>query len=387
MNLSIAVKNDQCRILRKVRYVLVNIGGYMLKANLQILLRVLLFSLCIYGVPFTGLFPGYILVAQKIIIGPAELLYPDSRVPFYVDASFATLKKNSTEINFFHTAFHDTYKYYGPPDDPLKKMEWKRKDSVLYDMQGYEGVPWLMNIYKCNNGDLLGFIHLEINTEVKGKTVLFRFGVAYSTNNGDKWVYCGNIVKTQSGSGNMGGVPYLVVGDYFYVYFNEFPVTGGKRLCVARAKQTEVIAAAAKGTVTKWMKFNNGKWDEDALTGLGSNIIPVPVETDTRYDLHSDAAYCTPLRKYMITVQTHSIGQLLLFLSSDGINWGEKIIVDETPDNNYIQAYSCFVGLEGADDVCSVVGNEFYIYTPRKDWPKNYPYDEYYRHKVTITGN
>jgi hypothetical protein len=45
--------------------------------------------------------------------------------------------------------------------------------------------------------------------------------------------------------------------------------------------------------------------------------------------VHADAAYCTPLRKYLLAVQTHRAGKQLLYSSPDGLDWSLETILDE----------------------------------------------------------
>lgn len=328
-----------------------------------------------------------------IYINDAEMIYEDWQIPFSVDGSFATLRKNDTELYYWHSFGNTNYKYYGPLNDPLQTVVWVKDDSELFDYNG-KGDPFtdrilINNVYDMGNGRLLGFCHIEkFNFDIPAGDpgyVKYAIGLIYSTNNGDYWTYCGEIIRPQQDTSNIGGVPYLVVGDYFYVYFNEQPFNLDRRIGVARAKVNDVLNAAATGGVTLWNKYSNGTWTQDGLIGVGSNIVPDKV-TGYYYDVHSDAAYNRVLGKYMLTVQTHNIGQLLLYTSTDGIGWENKIIVDETDDNNFIQAYSFFASLTDTTDDCREVGNKFYIIFPRKDWPDNYGYDELYRRLLTIDG-
>jgi hypothetical protein len=322
---------------------------------------------------------------MNIYIYEAELLYNDSEIPFSMDGSFATLKKNSAELYYWEHSYGITYKYHGPLDDPLQTQDWEKPKTEVFDYNGKADPNktdiWIYNIYKRDNGDLLGFCHIEKYDDTN-VVVGFAIGLVYSTNNGDYWTYCGEIIKPQQDTVNVGGVPYLVVGDYFYVYFNEWPLNkNSKNISVARANMNDVLNAAAYKNVVSWKKYNSLAWSQDGLTGVGSNIIP---DITTRYDVHSDAAYNRALDKYMLTVQTHSLGQLLLYTSIDGVNWENKIIIDETDENDFIQAYSCFASLSDATDDCREVGSEFYIIYPRKDHPDNYGYDELYRRLITI---
>ena len=322
----------------------------------------------------------------SLTVHDAELLYEDWEIPFNFDGSFATLKKSSTEFYYWHTWGETHYKYHGPLDDPLQTLDWVKTASELINFNGKADPVtdriMLYTIYKRDNGDLLGFCHIEKYDFSNISYPEFAIGLIYSTNNGDDWTYGGEIIRPQTDTENIGGVPYLVVGDYFYVYFNERPINSPDRITgLARANLNDVLNAAASGNVTSWKKFNSGTWIEDGLMGVGSNILPV---AGFPYDVHSDAAYDRTLNKYMLTVQTHNLGQLLLYTSNDGINWKDQIVIDETDDNNFIQAYSFFAGTENSTDDCREVGSEFYIFFPRKDWPDAYHYDEFYRRFITF---
>ena len=132
---------------------------------------------------------------------------------------------------------------------------------------------------------------------------------------------------------------------------------------MARAPLRDVAEAAARHQVTTWHKYRDGRWDTPGLSGVpGSNIIPRVYGGE---DLHSDAAYCTALGKYLLTVQTGSAHKLLLFSSADGITWSQEAILDETEDA-VLQPYSAFVDFNSPSNDGSVVDGEFYIYFPRK---------------------
>jgi hypothetical protein len=316
--------------------------------------------------------------AAGLTIGSAELLYTDAQLPFTMDGSFATVKRDASTMYFFHTEYDVTYKYVGPLSNPLQTKVWSKSYGTLWNMNGFSGVPWLYNIYKIDSTHWIGFIHKEIDS------TYFSIGIGYTSNSGDHWVYCGDIIQPQLITGNIGGVPYVVVGDHFYVYFNEWTSGGSKRISVARALISDVVTAAQSNTVTTWYKYNSGSWNQNGLTGLGTNIVS---GMTGNYDTHADAAYCSTLGKYILLLQTHGNGQLLLYTSSDGVSWGDRTVVDETDANNYIQAYSTIASLNsGANDDCSIVGSDFYVIFPRKDWPSNYDNDQLYRRRLTVSG-
>lgn len=277
--------------------------------------------------------------------------------------------------------------HYGPPLDPLKVHHFSKTDDAFWDYNGYyqnmkeEGI-WILGMYKRDNGDLLGITHSEVR-DFSGdkKDQVFSIGLGYSTDKGASWTYCGEIVRAGNPFTNVGGGAYIIVGDYLYVYYNDRDRTGReKKLCVARAKRKDVLQDASQHKVGAWYKYRDGKWDTPGLSDMaGTNVIP---KVYGHEDLHSDAAYCTALGKYLLTVQTHGANRLLLFSSADGVNWARAAVVD-TAGKDEMQPYSTFVDFDGPTDDCREVDGSFYIYYPRKRI-KDHECDSMYRRLVTI---
>ena len=151
--------------------------------------------------------------------------------------------------------------------------------------------------------------------------------------------------------------------------------------CVARAELDTVLKAAAKHKVTPWHKYRDGKWETPGLSGKpGEDIIPRIVGGE---DLHADAAYCVPLGKYLLAVQTHAAGKLLLFASTDGVDWSHETTIDEIRNKSgAIQPYSAFVDFDGPSADCHTVDEDFFIYFPRKG--PDHDHDYMFRRKITI---
>jgi autotransporter-associated beta strand protein len=331
-----------------------------------------------------------------INIGDAELLYADSQMPFTMDASFATLKRDSNTMQFFETDRGTSVyplRYHGPLAYPLQTHDANAGWNFSGIYTGGVSGPWLGNIYDNGSGTLIGIIHRE---DFSANLGFFAIGLAKSTDGGANWKYLGDIVRPYGNNAvgnfsysNIGGVPYLIVGDYMYVYFNEHTTadsTGHKRLAVARALTSDIMAAAATNSVPVFYKYAGGVWTQNGLTGLADNIIPNGDSAHTNFsvseDFHSDAAYCAPLGMYLITVQTQSRSQLLLFTSTNGLDWGNETVVDYAP--GYSQPYSTFASLNAdASNDCHVVGNEFYLIYPRKN-VNNYNDNTLYRRRITF---
>jgi hypothetical protein len=281
-----------------------------------------------------------------------------------------------------------------------------------------DAVAFISNVYQIsasnNNGNpyayLLGFVHIE-RTNVLGfgseqADRRYAIGIAYSANNGTTWTYAGDVIRPAYdalGDGyasNIGGIPYVVVNeggeDYFYVYYNEH-VNAASRWypSVARVKVADATAQAVSGTVdvSKWKKLANTaspSWTEPGLTGTGKPILPwvINVPDITAYDMHSDAAYCAPLKKYFLLANKvewdaplpggNLWRKLSLLTSSDAVNWSSGTDVDSSyvPGSQYtlyqgVSPYEPFYGSFvsndiGASDDSHVIGREFSVIYSRK---------------------
>ena len=149
---------------------------------------------------------------------------------------------------------------------------------------------------------------------------------------------------------------------------------------MARAPFKEVLKKAEAYQVSGWQKYRDGKWNVPGLSDTpGTPVIP------TRYggeDCHSDAAYCTALGRYLLTVQSQIGNKLSLYSSADGVTWQFEVVVDSSETNRFMP-YSAFVDFDGPRDDCSEVDHSFYIYYPHKS-KQNHDVDDMYRRLVTI---
>lgn len=337
---------------------------------------------------------------DRLVIGSPQVIYQDAQMPYTMDASWATLRDEDGNTTFFQTAMGLKPYYFrhsGIPDAPLNS----KLTPYSFDYRGHnETWPsgcWLPNIYQQSDGTLIGFVHREdlhpSNGRADGGNNFF-IGIATSHDRGVSWTYLGDVLATRGngstnpGFANSGGVPYLIVNGYAYIYFNERsgPNASDERfLSVARASLLDLAAASATHTSPRFQKYSNGTWNEDGMTGMGSEIITgsrCRNDSPTAYDFHSDAAYCKPLGRYLITVQTHAANELKLYSSSNGVDWVFEKNLDVAP--GCMLPYSSIVGF-GKDSAADSheVGNEFYIYYPRKNL-SSYDEDTLCRIQCTI---
>lgn len=325
--------------------------------------------------------------ASKLHVGEPELIYTDDEIPIRYDGSLSTIKDEDGRMLFFHSfgcrLKNKEYRrsrhswHTGPPEDPLKTHLSSRTDEDFWNYNGrYENTDergiWILGMYETPDGHLLGITHSEVR--YPGKPQQFALGIGYSRDRGQSWTYCGEIVKAANPFRNVGGGAYHIVGDFLQVYYND---TDGQ--CVARARLGDVMRDAKNLRVGTWHKHSEGKWDVPGLVATsGTPIFP----RKGGEDVHSDAAYCTALEKYLITVQTHAVGKLLLFSSRDGVTWQLETVVDSN-DDGLIQAYSTFVDFDGPTRDCHKVDGDFYIYFPRKN-PKNHDWDVMLRVRLQV---
>lgn len=330
----------------------------------------------------------------EVTVGPRQSVRTREAMPFVMDSSLATLRRDRDTWYFYHTVDwgNRIEKWSGTSENPFQTQVWQKSRDELFDLQGkyadiHHAGLWLLNIYRLSDGNLVGFVHIELHPgePAVNRGEKYALGIVFSSNQGERWTFCGEIVRPQHASGNVGGAPLLVVGDYLHVYFNEHG-PDGRRAAVARAPLTEVADAARRLDVSPWHKFNDGNWDQDGLTGLASAVLPQPdLGAGHPVDLHADAAWNRTLGKYLVTswCAGGDVGRLFLHLSADGVQFEPAILIDEEPGQ--WMPYSTFLAAETdreSDDLSSV-GAEFYLLINHKS-SANYGLDSLWRRKVTV---
>jgi hypothetical protein len=332
--------------------------------------------------------------SAEVTIGSRELVRAREGMPFVMDSSLATLRRDQGSWFFYHTVDwgNRIEKWSGTSTNPFQAKVWQKSRDQLFDIRGWypdihHAGLWLLNIYRMPDGKLLGVVHIELHP---GKPSVnhgekYALGLVYSSDGGDRWMFCGEIVRPQNAHGNVGGAPWLVVGDYFYVYFNDHG-PAGRRAAVARAPIADVLDAARRGSVTPWRKFGGGAWEQDGLTGYGAAVLPQPdFGAGHPVDLHADAAWNRTLRKYMVTSWCGGggVGRLYLHLSDDAIHFEPPILVDEEPGQ--WMPYSTFLADERDHETVdmSSVGGVFFLLINHKS-AANYSIDSLWRRKITV---
>lgn len=336
---------------------------------------------------------------NRLQISEPQLIYTDEQIPYTMDASWATLRGKDGVTTFFQTAMEHQpyfYRHRGNADAPLQQA----LEPYQFDYRGtnhtWPSGCWMPNLYQHTDGTLIGFIHREDLYPSNGRSDggnNFFIGLAKSTDGGASWVYLGDVIATR-GNGtkrdfyaNLGGIPYLIIRDEVYLYFNEHEgpnPTDHRQLAVAKAKLRDVVAARPE-RLPKFTKYRDGQWTEEGMTGAGSEIIPHSRslnDTTQAYDFHSDATYCAPLQRYFITVQNHAKHELKLYSSANGIDWVWERDLAMNP--GCMHPYSSFVSFDADSAPDShQVGREFYLYITQKNL-SDYKQDTIHRLKFTI---
>lgn len=200
-----------------------------------------------------------------------ESFRTDVGLTFFVDATFVTLRGSNGVMSYlvFQGNGADRFRSLNPeqflatPERQAGSDFGKPNDELWLDgrFDATTDYGWIPNVYRISDSELLGFVHVEENI-VWGTGIPtdidYAIGIAYSSNNGDNWNYCGHVIQTSNKGTtnhltNIGGVPYIIVGNNVYVYFNEWTGTAAapvyRGVSVARANLASVIADARAHTL------------------------------------------------------------------------------------------------------------------------------------------
>ncbi|HVY84754.1 MAG TPA: hypothetical protein VG943_06455 [Caulobacterales bacterium] len=309
---------------------------------------------------FTASAPSLVVANQQI---NASYIAPLGVRRRYVDAPLTSFVHDGVRY-WINSNSQQTALYRGGLDHPFQHLLWARPTpQVISDPTRSGGRFWITNLYQDPSG-LLAFIHTEYG-HMQGRTYKTgrgRVGLAWSAD-GQHFAYLGHILSPSGDPAeyNVQGVPYLIRGGYFYVYYKDQCERGNN--AVARAPLNEVIAAARDGRLTPWRKYYHGDW---ASAGLGGACSAIRLADGI---IHTDAAYSTYThRYYLLTSRMNWRGGdtwIRLNESSDGVNWAPLGDIVRQPAAAVRTGYQyvSIVDVSGRDD--AQVGRQFYVYSAK----------------------
>lgn len=324
--------------------------------------------------------------AFNLIVSDVKRFASEDQVPIhagYIDAPHSILKKNDKEFYIMHSKGllrHSrrlkqgiTTRSSGTLEHPFTSLEWSSYVTDLWDKNGHtnQGL-WIMSMYKISENELLAFVHTEscydMTVPCKEESKLFTIGLGYSKDNGESWTFLGDIIRPYKYDNpdkniNVGGIGYVIVGDDFQIFFQDYDENSQRRAGTARANMKQVIDSARNGKSFEWKKYKNGQFNEPGLTGLSDDML-----SNYKFDinLHCKATFLPSVGKYLLATWSSNNGrpELYIFASSDAINW--ELAETISDHNTNFRIMYPFFGSLYSDDVHEV-GNEFNIY-----WGRNH---------------
>ena len=193
---------------------------------------------------------------------------------------------------------------------------------------------------------------------------------------------------------NIGLANYIEKDGFFQIYYGDsndlgpnnriINVTNGvigsagnpdQGVAVARAKISDVVAAAKQGKPVSWKKYHEGGWTEPGLApGTPAGCVDGCKEGSGKFTalnlppqgyMHGDAAYNAALKQWCIVVMSGGRIQMtekwrkdiLIAFSSDGLVWSDWQTVFH--DNHSTVVYPSLMALEGEDN--EVLGKTFAV--------------------------
>jgi hypothetical protein len=173
-----------------------------------------------------------------------------------------------------------------------------------------------------------------------------------------------------------------VIDGYIYVYFPDLWLTSSGTtqatgLSVARAPLADVLAAAASGTVTKWMKYGPAGWTVPALGGGASADVNLGATLAQHPDVIRSSALGTS-----VMVGAVSATEMDLTSSADGIHWTARVPLFRD-SAAFADLYPTLVG-EGANPADP--GTSFYLYYTQFASDRDWASAHVMRRQITCTS-
>jgi hypothetical protein len=254
------------------------------------------------------------------------------------------------------------------------------------------------------SGMFIMFSHNErvFNGSFPGTQYYSWLGILKSMDGGDSWTDCGAIITPHHSFAEMAALydsfgrrdgdwynadigwgPYVIVDGYFYVHYwdNDGPImpngllTGVQGGGVARALVSEVVTAAAAGTVSVWHKYNAGTWTELGIRGTGSRIVD-EISYSVSYNTHRNRHIMMRAWEFVAGKTTFRYRESL-----DGITWSDPPQLFEVGAPSDPSRYIYPTLVDPSSPEPHLTGQAFYLIA------KNWDTGEVDRFLVTLTGD
>lgn len=182
----------------------------------------------------------------------------------------------------------------------------------------------------------------------------------------------------------VGSGGFVVRDGWFHLYFHDRNALRVRRdLCVARARLTDVLAAARARRAPTFAKYHEGAFGEPGLGGRASELLP-----GLRHRVcWLDVAYLEPHDRFMLvhsTIETlrdrQAMWNLAVALSPDGVTWDAPQLLEHDP----VPAETLYVTIDsGGACQRTVTGDRFDVYRVRAS--ARYRWDDAALERITIT--
>jgi hypothetical protein len=328
---------------------------------------------CLMGIAL-GCAPTFQTAARSarpsiVQVGPPEVVLSANERPYSWPDGTMGILQDDLEYRFFAASAGFPKVTAGSLQNPISNDIRDLKIEGLKKRYDYvAGGP----IYRDDaSGCLLMFYHAEVFTFPPGYLPFYsEIGLARSLDGGKTWSDLGAFLtphtpidapyfQKETGILDVGWGAYAIVGEYFYVYFNDL-LSEDQRYrpishAVVRARIDDVVRAATEqGAVSSWAKYHEGRWKEPGLGGKSSPLI----EHGRQSFILGDVSYNRSLRKYVAVFMGEPWPNSDLYWaeSVDGLRWSNYRKIVDDPGHQY------YVTLVGTGDEPRQSGESFYIY-------------------------
>lgn len=324
-------------------------------------------------------------ICRPQVSGATVVQYGGAGLGTFPDNNFDIIPNGNNTFKFLGTGFQSfyggAYNSYltGTLDDP--DANGATMGSVTQNVKAGSGGGYdnrannrryvgVVQVYRAASNNWIGLYHSE-QDQAGGNNFYNRLGLARSTDGGNTWYDLGEIVSphvpyspTSTAWPLIANTIFQIVNDggtdYMVVYFSEQQGTEydpnwstSYWMTAARAKLSDVLAAAAGGNVPAFSKYYNGSWSQPGLGGDASLVLNGNAHIGTLASV-----YNTALGRYIAVGSRNSDpagGGAYLIESTDGVNWGGTQGLFTENNVGYFRT----VGLDGDD---ARAGSTFFIY-------------------------